>query len=270
MKFKIEIAFSYLFFFLFVFVSLSLLVSTFWDSFSQLYALLTQSGRIFDFFLYGFIFVGFIFCIIALILSSWNQKFHFYYKSTIISLALSFAFILCFSLSGSQNNADLLDLVFADGSGCGFQKDPHAIMILTGMYLFFVFLPLSYLLLGMKIKNGALGDFLLDLMPSVNVMIYTLMGFALQGYFCKARGIYYLDLIFFVIGLIALLVLYKKKKSLFRFYEKTNMIFLLVGIVFFALSSKTLQEADFVGRYCFFAFAFVAWCGEWMLRFAKK
>ena len=114
MKFKIEIAFSYLFFFLFVFVSLSLLVSTFWDSFSQLYALLTQSGRIFDFFLYSFIFVGFIFCIIALILSSWNQKFHFYYKSTIISLALSFAFILCFSLSGSQNNADLLDLVFAD------------------------------------------------------------------------------------------------------------------------------------------------------------
>ena len=66
MKFKIKIAFSYLFFFLFVFVSLSLLVSTFWDSFSQLYALLTQSGRIFDFFLYGFIFVGFIFCIIAL------------------------------------------------------------------------------------------------------------------------------------------------------------------------------------------------------------
>lgn len=269
MKVRIELIFSYAFFFLFVFVSLAVLVSTFSETFSQLYLLLTQSGRIFDLFLYAFSLLGFAFCIAALILSSWNQKFQFYYKGSIICLSLAFAFVLCFNLSSLGNDVDLLDLIFNEREGGGFGKDPYAPLILGITYLCFIFLPLLYLLLGMRVKRNSFGDFLLDLMPSINVIIYAMMGFALQGFYAKAKGVYYLDLIFFVLALIALLVLYKRQQRLFGFYEKVNLILLCLGVFFFALSSKVIEEADFVGRYCFFAFAFVAWCGEWMLKFAR-
>ncbi|WP_305862257.1 hypothetical protein [Helicobacter cholecystus] len=270
MKIRVEPIFSYVFFFLFVFVSLAVLVSTFSETFSQLYLLLTQSGRIFDLFLYGFSFLGFAFCIVALILSSWNQKYQFYYKGSIISLCLIFAFILCFSLSGLRNNMDLLDLIFNDKGGGGFEKDPYAPLILGVVYLCFVFLPLLYLLLGIRVKRNSFGEFLIDLMPSINVVIYAMMGFALQGFFTKARGIYYLDLVLFLLAFVALLMLYRQHKYLFGFYQRVNLILLCMGVIFFAFSSKVIEEADFVGRYCFFAFAFVAWCGEWMLKFAGE
>lgn len=270
MRPRIELVFSYAFFFLFVFVSLALLVSTFSETFSQLYVLLTQSGRIFDLFLYGFILVGFGFCVSALILSSWNQQYDFYYKSTIIVLALGFIFLFCFSLFTSSPEVDLLNLIFSDGAHGGFQRDPYAIVVLGGMYLCFVALPLLYLLLGLRVRKNSFGEFLLDLMPSVNVIIYALMGLALQGFFHKSRGIYYMDLFSFLLGFFALLLLFKRKKKMFGFYERVNLFLLCVGIVFFILSSKVIEEADFVGRYCFFAFAFVAWCGEWMFRFANS
>lgn len=270
MKIRVELVFSYVFFFLFVFVSLSVLVSTFSDTFSQLYLLLTQKGRIFDVFLYGFFLLGFAFCVTALILSSWNQQYRFYYKGSIIALALVFAFVLCFGLSGIENHTDLLKLIFNDRGGGGFGKDPYASLILGATYLCFVLLPLLYLLLGMSMKRSSFGEFLLDLMPSVNIVIYAMMGFALQGFYGKEKGIYYLDLVFFFLALIALLMLYKYQKPLFGFYEKVNLVLLCLGVIFFILSSRVIEEADFVGRYCFFAFAFVAWCGEWMFKFARE
>lgn len=270
MKIKIENIFSYIFFFLFVFVSLALLVSTFSTTFSQLYILLTQKGRIFDLFLYIFLLAGFGFCISALILSSWNQHYNLYYKGCITVFSLGFIFVFCFLLLRTSPDEDLLNLIFNDGNYGGFEREPYAIIIFVVMYLCFVFLPLLYLILGGRMKRNSLREFFLNLMPSINVIIYTLMGFALQGYFHKARGVYYLDLFFFLVAFFALLFLFQQEKKMFGFYERVNFALLCLGIVFFALSSRIIEEANFVGRYCFFTFAFVAWCGEWMLRFAKN
>ena len=96
------------------------------------------------------------------------------------------------------------------------------------------------------------------------------MGFALQGYYHKSKTIYYLDLACFVVGFLALLWVFYRYRKLFGFYEMTNLFLLCLGIVFFSFSSEVIESVDFAGRYCFFACAFVAWCAEWMIGFAKS
>lgn len=270
MKLKVDVIFCYIFFFLFVFVSLAVLVSNFSSTFSQLYSLLCQDGRIFDIFLYAFYMLGFSLSLYALILSSWNRKDDMRYKSTILLLALFFMFALTLSLLYSNHQVDLFDLVFKGDEVGGFEKNPYSVIILGIMYCAFVLFPLCYWLLGVRFRANALGKYLEGIKPSINVVIFTLMGFALQSYYHKAKSIYYLDLAFFLVGFILLLVVYRRYKKLFGFYEIVNLFLLCVGIVFFAFSSKVIENVDFVGRYCFFACAFVAWCAEWMLGYARE
>lgn len=270
MKLKVDIVFCYLFFFLFVFVSLAVLVSNFSSTFSQLYSLLSQDGRIFDIFLYVFYLLGFSLSLYALILSSWNHKDEMRYKSTILLLALFFMFALTLSLLYSNHQIALLDLVFKGNAVGGFEKNPYAVFVLGFMYCSFVLFPLSYWLLGVRFRANALGKFLEGIRPSINVVIFALMGFALQSYHHKAKPIYYLDLGVFLVGFILLLIVYHRYKRLFGFYEIVNLFLLCVGIVFFAFSSKIIENVDFAGRYCFFACAFVAWCAEWMLGYARE
>lgn len=267
MKLRVNIVFCYVFFFLFVFSSLAILVSTFSSTFSQLYSLLTQDGRIFDIFLYVFYIVGFCICLYALILSNWNHKDDMRYKITMLFLALFFVFALTLSLLYSNHQA-LLDLVFQGDVRGGFEKNANAVFVLGFFYVAFVLFPLGYWLLGIRFRANALGKFLESIRPSINIVIFTLMGFALQGYYHKAKPIYYLDLGVFLSGFLILLIVYWRYKKLFGFYEMINLFLLCLGIVFFAFSSKTIESVDFVGRYCFFACAFVAWCAEWMLEYS--
>lgn len=270
MKSKIDIVFCYVFFFLFVFSSLAILVSNFSSTFSQLYSLLTQDGRIFDIFLYVFYTLGFCLTLFALILSSWNHKDDMRYKSAMLFLAPLFVFALTLGVLYSKHQIALLDLVFLGGEIGGFEKNPYAVFVLGFFYCFFVIFPLGYWLLGVRFRVNALGEFLESIKPSINVVIFTLMGFALQGFYHKVNPIYYLDLMFFLIGFFALLEVYRRYKKLFGFYEMVNLFLLCLGIVFFASSSRVIEGVDFVGRYCFFACAFVAWCAEWMIGYAKK
>lgn len=270
MKVKVDIVFCYIFFFLFVFTNLTILVSNFSSTFSQLYSLLTQDGRIFDIFLYTFYILGFCISLSALILSSWNHKDDMRYKSAMVFLALLFMFALTLGLLYSNHQVALFDLVFNGDEIGGFRKNPYAVFILGFFYLGFVLFPLGYWLLGVRFRANALGKFLEGIRPSINIVIFTLMGFALQGFYSKSKPIYYLDLVFFLIGFVLLLIVYRRYRKLFGFYEMINLFFLCLGIIFFAFSSKIIESVDFVGRYCFFACAFVAWCAEWMLEYAKK
>lgn len=270
MKLKVDVVFCYVFFFLFVFSSLAILVSNFSSTFSQLYSLLTQDGRIFDIFLYLFYALGFCLTLISLILSSWNHKDDMRYKSAMLFLALVFMFALTLGLLYSNHQVALLDLVFKGEAVGGFEKNPYAVFILGFFYCAFVVFPLGYWLLGVRFRANALGKFLESIKPSINVVIFTLMGFALQGFYHKAKPIYYLDLAFFLIGFFALLWVYRRYKKLFGFYEMVNLFLLCLGIVFFASSSPVIESVDFAGRYCFFACAFVAWCAEWMLGYVRK
>lgn len=270
MKERVEIVFCYVFFFLFVFTSLAILVSNFSSTFSQLYSLLSQDGRIFDIFLYIFCFSGFCITLYALILSSWNHKDEMRYKGVMLFLALLYMFALTMGLIYSTHQVALLDLVFSGGERGGFEKNPYAIFILGFFYCAFVIFPLGYWILGVRFRNNALGRFLEYIKPSINVVIYTLMGFALQGFYHKAKSIYYLDVGFFILGFLALLWVFYRYRKLFGFYEMFNLFLLCLAIVFFAFSSKVIESVDFVGRYCFFACSFVAWCSEWMIGYAES
>ncbi|RDU71454.1 hypothetical protein [Helicobacter brantae] len=270
MKARVDIVFCYVFFFLFVFTSLAILVSNLSSTFSQLYSLLTQDGRIFDIFLYFFYFSGFAISLFSLILSSWNHKDEARYKGVMLILALLFMFALTLGLLYSTHQVALLDLVFSEGAKGGFEKNPYAIFILGFFYCAFVVFPLSYWLLGLRFRANALGKFLEYIKPSINVVIYTLMGFALQGYYHKAKPIYYLDLACFLVGFLALLWVFYRYRKLFGFYEMVNLFLLCLAIVFFAFSSRVIESVDFAGRYCFFACAFVAWCAEWMIGYAGE
>lgn len=270
MKLKIEIIFCYVFFFLFVFVSLAVMVSNLSSTFSQLYSLLTQDGRIFDIFLYMFYAMGFCLSLYALILSSWNHKDDMRYKSAMLLLALLFMFALTLSLLYSNHQMALFDLVFKEDEVGGFVKNPYVVFILGFMYCAFVLFPLGYWLLGVRFRANALGRFLEGIKPSINVVIFALMGFALQGFYHKVKTIYYLDLACFLMGFMLLMVVYLRYKKLFGFYEMMNLFLLCLGSVFFAFSSEVIESVDFAGRYCFFACAFVAWCAEWMLGYATS
>lgn len=266
MKSKIDIVFCYVFFFLFIFSSFAILVSNFSSTFSQLYSLLAQDGGIFDIFLYIFYVLGFCSTLFALILSSWNHKDDMRYKSIMLFLAPLFVFALTLGILYSKHQIALLDLVFLGGEIGGFEKNPYAVFIFVFFYCFFVALPLGSWLFGLRFG----GEFLESMKPSINVIIFALMGFALQGFYHKANPIYYLDLMFFLIGFFALLEVYRRYKKLFGFYEMVNLFLLCLGVVFFASSSSVIESVDFVGRYCFFACAFVAWCAEWMIGYARK
>lgn len=274
---EVKSIFAYLFFSLFVFVSLALLISNFSSTFSQLFSVLSESGGVFNIFLYCLYLYGFLLCLYALILSSWNQKGDSKIKSIIFIFAIGFIFLFVFELQNHHQPFSILEMM-SELSG-EFEElfRLGEFLIFAFFYLAFVFCPL--LTLGLRMSSLSKNPFLIffnqlvladQLKPSINIIIYTMMGYALQSYFHKSYWFFYIDLLGLVIGVLLLAWVYHRQRQSFGFYEVSNLIFLCVGIVIFAFSSKIITNEDFMARYVFFTLAFVAWCSEWMMNFAKK
>ncbi len=191
-------------------------------------------------------------------------------------LCIMFVFLFVFGVFGSQNQDSLLDSVLAGPQSHYlievFWRDLNEVLILGFFYVFFIFFPLACYWLNLcPNPNHPLGLILSRLRPSLNVIIYTLMGCALQSYFHKEHWFFYLDLIALGCALTMLLYLLKHQRlERLGFFEICNLGFLGVGICVFALSSQLIHEAGFLARYDFLMLAWVAWCAEWMLGVMKK
>lgn len=267
--------FAYLFFSLFVFVSLALLVSNFSSTFSQLFSVLSENGGVFNAFLYSLYLYGFLLCLYTLILSSWNQKSDLRIKGIVFVLAIGFMFLFVFESRSHHQPFSILEMM-SELSG-DFEElfRLGEFLIFAIFYLAFVFCPLVALGFELTFLSKKFVQFhwlmlAIQLKPSINVIIYAMMGYALQSYFHKSYWFFYLDLLGFMIGASLLGWVYYKRRRDFGFYEVSNLIFLCIGVVIFALSSKIITSEDFMARYVFFTLAFVAWCAEWMIKFSKS
>lgn len=251
-------------------VILSLIVSRFSVTFSQLFLLFSQEGRIFDLFLHLLYCLGFLICLYALIWEDSNDQKESWEIWMTLGLCLLFMYLFVFSLFGDQESRSLLDLVLAQEQSESFEKvfwNHFGEMIICGIfYIFFLFAPLGCAVLKLSPNNShPFGKILQRLRPSLNVVIYILMGCALQSYFHKGHWIFYLDLIALG-GALALLVLALRQGQYnLGFFEICNLAFLSVGICVFALSSSLIHDANFNARYSFFMLGFIAWCAEWMV-----
>lgn len=265
--------FAYLFFSLFVFVALSLLISSFSSTFSQLFSILSENGGVFHIFLCCLNLLGFLLCLYALILSSWNQSGDLRIKAIIFVLAIVFMFLFVFELQNPHQPFSILEMVSEFNRGFEELFRLREFLFFIIFYIVFVFLPLVVLGFGITFSYTSSYDWMKlanDLRPSINVVIYAMMGFALQSYFHKSYWFFYLDLLGFVVGGFLLGWVYYKRRRDFGFYEMSNLTFLCIGVVIFAFSSKVITGQDFMARYVFFALAFVAWCAEWMIKFSKS
>lgn len=273
--------FAYVFFSLFVFVAFSLLVSNFSSTFSQLFSIFSKNGGVFQIFIYCLDLFGFLLCLCTLILSSWNHKSNSKIKSLVFILAIVFIFLFVFELQNPHQSFSSLEILGESKSGFEELFRLGEFLFFSAFYAAFVFFPLVVfafkkpsfkkpsLLDRYFVSKKTWAQLAYALMPSINVVIYAMMGFALQSYFHKSYGFFYLDLLGFLIACLLLWRAYTRCKNEFGFYEISHLIFLCAGIVIFAFSSKIITNQDFMARYVFLTFAFVSWCAEWMLKFLK-
>ncbi|MCE3047630.1 hypothetical protein [Helicobacter kayseriensis] len=264
--------FAYLFFCFFVLVVLSLIVSQFSVTFSQLFLLFSQDGRIFDLFLHFLYCLGFLICLYALINGDSRDQRESCEMWIILGLCLLFVYLFVFSLFEKQESHSLLELVLIQEHLRSFEEvfwDHLGEMMVCGFfYIFFLLIPLGCVLLRYFPNSlHPLGRVLQRLSPSLNVMIYILMGCALQSYFHKEHWIFYLDLIALGSILVLLGLVLKERRCNLGFFEVCNLVFLGLGICVFTLSSSLIHDANFNARYAFFMLGFVAWCAEWMISF---
>lgn len=271
---KIQAFFAYLFFSLFVFVSVSLLVSKFSSTFSQLFLILSGGGRVFDVFLKLLLLLGIALCLYALIVSSWNQKEDLRSKILMMGFCLLFVFLFAFGFYG-KDSIGLMDLILEIEQKRSFWEifweHLDEIFVFGCFYFCFVFFPLLCLVFDVFPHSKSwLGRTLLQNRPSINIVIYTLMGSALQSFFHKSYWFFYLDLLAFIVGFLLLCLVYWKYKNAFGFYEICNLSFLCFEVLIVALCSDLIEEKVFIARYVFLVFALVAWCAEWMMAFCAK
>lgn len=196
-------------------------------------------------------------------------------RGLVILVLIGFVFLFVLNLSTMEEANPLQELVLLSQ-----ERQTLAELLLEYwidvlvwgvMYVGFVLLPLMSLVFDSYFVASVFWRRVFEYFrPSLNVVIYALMGFAMQSYFYKNYWVEYVDLLCFVVGFVLLWVLYAKKRRLFGFYERINLSLLCVGVVVFVLTSKLFVGGILLPRTCFYVCAVVAWCMEWGYAYAQK
>lgn len=143
---------------------------------------------------------------------------------------------------------------------------PRIILVICA-YAFFVYIPLLFLIFGIRPnKDNQIGRMLFNMRPSINIVIVALFALALQPYYYRDNLYAYIDVALLLGGLGLFAFVVRHHKEMFGFYEYANLTLLVLGIVMFITCSSVLAVSDnyFNARYAFLVFAFVWWCAEWM------
>lgn len=182
-------------------------------------------------------------------------------------------YLMVLNCSHTPETQDIVDMFAIEGSiyHRGFfelLKDYSLrIILVICAYVFFVYLPLLFMILNIKPdENSELGKILYDMRPSINIVIIMLFALALQPYYYRDNLYVYLDIFALLVGIGMLIYVSRKYKEIFGFYERINFGLLILGIIICLICSSILAVSDnsFNARYTFLIFAFVGWCVEWM------
>ena len=270
---RIRIAFSLVFFALFVFTNLTLFTSQFSQSFSHLFLIFIRENELYDKLSVFLFFCGFMFCVGFVIVSSWRNSANSIQKMLMLGLSIVFIYCVILNSMSAPQSEDIMDMFAIERSiyHRGFFELlvdylPRIVLVVC-MYAFFVYVPLLFVILGLRPdRHSTIGNMLYNMRPSMNIIIVVLFGLSLQPYYYRDNLYAYLDILALVGGLILLIWVIIKHKELFSFYEYMNFALLILGIIICFICTSVLSISDnyFNARYAFLVFAFIGWCVEWM------
>lgn len=269
----VTVVLSLLFFALFVFVNLTLFISQFSYSFSHLFLIFIRKDQLFDHLSTLLFFCGFVVSMSFVIIGSWKDCGNIPQKIIMLVLSTTFMYLIALSYTHTPETQDIADMLTIEGSiyHRGFfelLKDySPRIMIVICAYVFFVYIPLLFIIFNIKPnENSELGKMLYNMRPSINIVIIMLFALALQPYYYRDNLYVYVDILALLVGTGMLIYVSKKQKEIFGFYERINFGLLILGIIICLICSSILAVSDnsFNARYTFLIFAFVGWCVEWM------
>ncbi len=275
---RITIIFSLLFFAFFVFTNLTLFISQFSHSFSHLFLIFIRENQLFDHLSIFFFFCGFILCSIFIIFSSCNQTSNTLQRVIVLIFGVIFIYLVILKITYVPRTEDIMDMFAIEGSiyHRGFFElladYLPRIFLLVCVYIFFVYIPLLFLIFGIHPnEHNQVGKMLEDMRPSINIVIVVLFALSLQPYYYRDNIYAYLDIFAFLGGIGLLVWAIIKHKDVFGFYEYVNFALLMLGMLICFICTSVLSISDnyFNARYAFLVFAFVGWCAEWMYNSMK-
>lgn len=269
----VAVIFSLLFFSFFVFTNFTLFISQFSHSFSYLFLIFIRQDQLFDKLSTFLFFCGFVLSVASVIASSWNQRGNISQRLIMLGLSVVFIYLVVLNNWHTHKQEDIMDMFAIEGSIYyrGFfdlVRDyfPRIALVIC-VYIFFVYIPLLFLIFGIRPnQDNQIGRMLFNMRPSINIVIVALFALALQPYYYRDNVYVYLDIVMLIGGLGMFIYVMRRHKEIFGFYEYANFILLVLGIVVFAACSSVLAVSDnyFNARYTFLVFVFVWWCAEWM------
>ncbi|TLD96944.1 hypothetical protein LS71_004965 [Helicobacter jaachi] len=270
---RITVIFSLLFFSLFVFTNLTLFTSQFSNSFSHLFLIFIRENQFFDNLSVLFFFCGFLLSSAFVIISSWHKTSNTLQRIIMLTLSIIFIYLVILKTTHIPETEDIMDLFAIEGSI--YHRDFFElitdylgrIVFILGVYAFFVYIPLLFLIFGLRPnQDNQIGEMLYNMRPSMNIIIVVLFALCIQPYYYRDNLYAYLDIIALFGGVGLLIYVMFKHKELFGFYEYMNFALLILGIIICIICTSVLSISDnyFNARYAFLVFAFVGWCAEWM------
>ncbi|RDU71553.1 hypothetical protein CQA66_06220 [Helicobacter aurati] len=266
---------SYLFFSLLSFNGLALLSSEFSHTFSQVFPLLAQDGKIYD--IFCLILLGVVLLIICCNSLRISVKARVLSK-TFLTFVLLIVFIVvsCLSILFYHICAKILfHYTLSNDNFLESQKIPNLIewheyytsidfVVALICGLGFIVLPLCYKMFRLHIDiQNHLGKSLFIFKPRLTSTTIALTASAFHPYFSNISS-HYINIIFLCSGACLLLYSLQSKKT-YGFYEYANMILFAMSILLFLLCGKVMLRADFYNaQLSFYLLAILCWCGEWI------
>ena len=254
-----------------VFIILNIGVSEFSVTFSQLFSLMCKEGMVYDFVIKLLYFLIAITSLSYIVFARLKEP-NYFIKSLLATLiGFFFLFVWIFSISSPQKDfieelhsvsSNLAYLDFFSLIGIRFE----AILISGFFYLFFCILPFGFWILNLSFDlTKLLGRFAYIFFPSIYICLIVLVASAFQPYYNKPNLYLYVDLLVFVVAILLLLIIFIRKKNLFKFYEYVNLLLLVAVMLAVLLCSDVLSNTDYFNvRFGLYLYAFLMWCSEWM------
>jgi len=259
------------FFFFVVFVSLSLLVSTFFSTFSQLFLVFSYPNRAFGFINTLLLVTWFGLCVWFLIKTKY-MNLRFEKRLTwLIGSGVLIGLIYRIYQVVDSSNIKIIDYSLSDKLSGVFLAHAGQILVFSGLYVGFILLPLLFGLLKLRFNvSPKWQDKLEFYKPKLHIILIMLFACSIQPYHQQNNPLLYVDLwIFYVAFALLIMMLYRNPK-LFGFYEYANLLWVVIGISVFIVTSKTLAQADYNNvRSIFIIIGVMGWCGDWMLKTLK-
>lgn len=255
---------SYIFFALLVFDALALLSSEFSSTFSQVFALLSRDGRVYNFFL--LLFTGFAIVFSALLPfakmtnkadkniisteSNLDSKSSFFTFIFMICMLCALVILFIYAWRHFFVKIDISQEIITESITSPYYKSA-SFFLLIGCGLLLCIFPLIYDILELKNSQSITPKIqknytkiLLNFKPNLTTIIISLAGVACHPFFANLQS-KWINLGFLCVASALLAYLLVKNSAIFGLYEYANIIFLCLSILCFVLCSESMVRSNF-------------------------